>query len=317
MDRLVTVFGGSGFVGRHIVRALAKAGWRVRAAVRRPDLAGHLQPLGTVGQISAVQANLRYPDSVRQAVEGAHAVVNAVGILFETGRQRFDAVHAEAAGTVAEAAAAVGARMVHVSALGADPNSASIYARTKAVGEEKVRAAVPGAVILRPSIIFGPEDGFFNLFASIARISPVLPLVGGGKTCFQPVYVGDVAKAALKGVEGTAAPGIYELGGPEVKTFEELLRMILDITGRKRLLVPLPFPVAYLQALVMQYLPNPLLTPDQVTLLKSPNIVSHAAIQTGHTLEGLGITPTALMSVLPSYLGRFRREGQFSEPPPV
>ncbi|NJL27390.1 MAG: sugar nucleotide-binding protein, partial [Thermoanaerobaculia bacterium] len=198
---------------------------------------------------------------------------------------------------------AVGARMVHVSALGADLKSASIYARTKAEGEQKVRAAVPGAVILRPSIVFGPEDGFFNLFASIARISPVLPLVGGGKTCFQPVYVGDVAKAALKGVEGTAAPGIYELGGPEVKTFEELLRMILDITGRKRLLVPLPFPVAYLQALVMQYLPSPLLTPDQVTLLKSPNIVSHAAIQTGHTLEGLGIAPTALTSILPSYLG--------------
>jgi NADH dehydrogenase len=312
MDRLVTVFGGSGFVGRHVVRALARAGWRVRAAVRRPDLAGHLQPLGILGQIHAVQANLRYPESVRAAVEGSDAVVNAVGILFETGRQRFPAVQAEGAGTVAEAAAAIGARMVHISAIGADPQSASAYARSKAEGEAKVRAAVPGAVILRPSIVFGPEDGFFNLFAGLARISPVLPLVGGGKTCFQPVYVGDVAKAALKAAEGQAAPGVYELGGPEVKTFKELIELILQVTERKRLLVPLPFWAASLQASVLQFLPNPLLTPDQVRLLKTHNIVSHAAIDAGRTLEGLGIPPTALLTILPSYLARFRRTGQFA-----
>jgi NADH dehydrogenase len=312
MDRLVTVFGGSGFVGRHVVRALARAGWRVRAAVRRPDLAGHLQPLGILGQILAVQANLRYPESVRAAVEGSDAVVNAVGILFETGRQRFASVHAQGAGTVAEAAAAIGARMVHVSAIGADPESRSVYGRTKAEGEARVRAAAPDAVILRPSIVFGPEDGFFNLFAGLARLSPVLPLVGGGKTCFQPVYVGDVAKAALAGAEGAAKPGIYELGGPEVKTFKELIELILAVTERKRLLVPLPFWAAYLQASVLQFLPNPLLTPDQVTLLKTHNIVSHAAIDAGRTLEGLGITPTALLTVLPSYLGRFRRTGQFA-----
>lgn len=294
------------------MRALARAGWRVRAAVRRPDLAGHLQPLGSVGQITAIQANLRDADSVRRAVEGSEAVVNAVGILFETGRQRFGSVHAQGAGTVAEAAAAVGARMVHISAIGADAASGSIYARTKAEGEAKVIAAAPGAVILRPSIVFGPEDGFFNLFASLARISPVLPLVGGGTTCFQPVYAGDVAKAVVKGADGQAAPAVYELGGPEVKTFRELLELILNITGRKRLLVPLPFWVAYLQASVLQYLPNPLMTPDQVTLLKTNNIVSHAAIDSGRTLEGLGIQPTALLTILPSYLSRFRRTGQFA-----
>ncbi|NJL50721.1 MAG: complex I NDUFA9 subunit family protein, partial [Blastochloris sp.] len=214
------------------------------------------------------------------------------------------------AGTVAEAAASIGARMVHVSAIGADLQSRSVYARSKAEGEDKVRAAVPDAVILRPSIVFGPEDGFFNLFASLARISPVLPLVGGGRTCFQPVYVGDVAKAVLKGVEGQAVPGVYELGGPEVKTFKELIELILQVTGRRRLLVPLPFWAAYLQASMLQLLPNPLMTPDQVTLLKTHNIVSHAAIDTGRTLEGLGITPTALLTILPSYLARFRRTGQ-------
>lgn len=213
-ERLVTVFGGSGFIGRHVVRALARRGWRIRVAVRRPDLAFHLQPLGRVGQIHAVQANLRFPDSVARAAEGADAIVNLVGILYETGRQRFAAIQAEGAATVAETAAKIGARLVHGSAIGADPNSRSKYAQTKAAGEAAVRQHVPEAVILRPSVVFGPEDDFFNKFAAMARLSPVLPLVGGGKTRFQPVFVGDVAAAVDAALEGRARPGtIYELGG--------------------------------------------------------------------------------------------------------
>lgn len=313
MDRLVTVFGGSGFLGRHVVRALAKAGWRVRAAVRRPDLAGHLQPLGTVGQIHAVQANLRYPDSVLRAAQGAQAVVNLVGILYESGRQTFDSVQANGARAVAQAAADEGARLVHVSAIGADADSASAYARTKAAGEAAARAAMPYSVILRPSIVFGPEDDFFNRFAAMARFLPALPLVGGGQTRFQPVFVGDVAQAVRKAVDGEAIPGsTYELGGPEVKTFEDLMRVVLDVTGRNRLLLPLPFALARLQASVLQFLPKPPLTPDQVRLLESDNVVSEGARRDGRTLAGLGIEPTAIMSVVPGYLWRFRKSGQFA-----
>jgi uncharacterized protein YbjT (DUF2867 family) len=313
IDRLVTIYGGSGFVGRHVVRALAMGGWRIRVAVRRPDLAYHLQPLGMVGQIHAVQANLRFPDSVARAAEGAEAVVNLVGILYETGRQRFQTVQAEGAGAVARAAAAAGARLVHISAIGADASSRSAYARSKAAGEAAARAAVPQAVILRPSIVFGPEDDFFNRFAAMARFSPALPLIGGGGTRFQPVFVGDVAAAVAMSLEGRACAGVtYELGGPAVKTFRELMQLMLREIGRKRLLVPLPFAIARLQAFFLEFLPKPLLTRDQVRLLERDNVVSEAAEREGRTLKGLGITPTALETVLPAYLWRFRKAGQFS-----
>src|SRR5688572_23634130 len=239
VDTLITVFGGSGFLGRHVVRALCKRGYRIRVAVRRPELAGHLQPLGRVGQIHAVQANLRYPRSVEAAVRGAAVAINLVGILFERGRQRFEAVQAFGAEAVALAAAQLGARVVHVSAIGANADSPSSYARSKSEGERLVLAAQPSATIFRPSIVFGPEDDFFNRFASLARFLPALPLVGGGHTRFQPVYVGDVAAAVAAAVEGRTTPGAtYELGGPEVKTFRELMQYVLATTGRNRLLMP-------------------------------------------------------------------------------
>ncbi|WP_439572551.1 complex I NDUFA9 subunit family protein [Phreatobacter sp.] len=313
-DRLVTVFGGSGFVGRHIVRALARRGFRVRVAVRRPDLAGHLQPLGSVGQIHAVQANLRFPDSVARACEGAEIVINCVGILHETGRQKFDAVQARGAGAVARAATAVGARMIHLSAIGADAQSTSAYGRTKAAGEAAVLAEAPDAVIFRPSIVFGPEDGFFNRFAGMAQMLPALPLVGGGETRFQPVFVTDLAAAVMAAVDGKAKPGaVYELGGPAVRSFRELMEFVLATTGRNRLLVPLPFGLARLKAKVLQYLPNPPLTPDQVEMLRTDNVVSEQAKAEGLTLEGLGIRPQSVEAIVPTYLWRFRRQGQFAE----
>ena len=311
-ETLVTVFGGSGFLGRHVVRALAREGYRIRPAVRRPDLAFHLQPMGRVGQIHPVQANLRYPASVEAAVRGADVVINLVGILFERGKQRFEAVQAEGAACVAQAAAAAGARMIHVSALGADPDSPALYARTKAAGEAAVLAAAPDATIFRPSIVFGPEDDFFNRFAAMARMSPVLPLVGGGETKFQPVFVGDVAQAIAKAVGGSAKGGtIYELGGPEVRSFKELMVYVLSVTERRRLLVPLPFALARLQAFFLQFMPTPLLTPDQVELLRADNVVSAGAISEGRTLAGLGIEPAAMEAIVPSYLWRFRKTGQF------
>ncbi len=312
-DTLVTVFGGSGFVGRHVVRALANRQYRIRVAVRRPELTGHLQPLGRVGQIHAVQANVRYPQSVAAALRDADVVVNLVGILFERGRQRFDAVQAEGAGAVASAAGAVGARMVHVSALGADENATSHYLRAKAAGERLVLAAQPEATIMRPSIVFGPEDSFFNQFAALARIAPALPLPGGGQTRFQPVFVGDVAEAVGIAVDGGAEPGtIYELGGPDVHTFRELMDIVLGTIERRRLLVPIPFAAMKLQAAFLQFLPNPPITPDQLELLKRDNVVSAAAKEEGRTLEGLGIVPESIGAVVPSYLWRFRRAGQFS-----
>lgn len=313
-SRLVTVYGGSGFVGRHVVQALAHTGCRIRVAVRRPDLAGHLQPLGGVGQIHAVQANLRYQDSVLRAAEGADAVVNLVGILFETGKQKFASVQAEGARNVALAAKMAEAKsMVHVSAIGADARSASAYARTKAGGEASVRKAFPSAVILRPSIVFGPEDDFFNRFAAMARISPVLPLIGGGKTRFQPVYVGDVAKSVVAGLEGRAAAGqTYELGGPEILTFREVLERILEYTQRRRLLVPVPFWLARFEAAFLQLLPSPLLTVDQVKLLEKDNVVSVGARTARRTLKDLGIDAVAIDAVVPEYLERFRAHGEFA-----
>jgi NADH dehydrogenase len=313
LETLVTVFGGSGFLGRNVVRALAKREYRIRVAVRRPELAGHLQPLGRVGQIHAVRANLRYPASVEAAMRDSHAAINLVGILAEGGAQTFDAVQARGAGTVARAAAVVGADMVHISAIGADENSLSSYGRSKAAGEKAVLAAVPSATILRPSVVFGPEDQFTNRFASLARISPALPLIGGGVNRMQPVYVGDVARAVADAVDGKTKPGAtYELGGPEVLTMREIMEIILVITGRQRMLISLPFGLAKLQAMFLQFAPGALkLTPDQVALLRSDNVVSDGAKAAGLTLEGLGITPDSLEAIAPQYLWRFRANGQF------
>jgi len=311
-DTLITVYGGSGFLGRHVVRALAKRHYRIRVAVRRPELANFLQPLGRVGQIHAVQANVRNPPSVEAAARDAQVLINLVGVLFERGRQRFDAVHAYGAEQVALAATAHGARMVHVSAIGADANSGSAYARTKANAEQLVLAAQPSTVILRPSILFGPEDDFFNRFGALARMSPALPLIGGGLTRFQPAFVGDVAVAIADAVDGKArAATIYELGGPDIRTFKELMQFVLATIERKRLLVSLPFPVARLQAMLLQYLPTPLLTPDQVKLLRNDNVVSEAAKSELRTFQGLGIEPEPMEAIVSSYLWRFRKAGQF------
>jgi NADH dehydrogenase len=313
LDTLVTVFGGSGFVGRNVVRALAKREYRIRVAVRRPELAGYLQPMGRVGQIHTVQANVRNPASVEAAVRDAHVVVNLVGILAESGAQTFDAVQAVGAGTIAKAAAATGAQMVHVSAIGADETSESGYARSKAAGEKAVLAAVPLATIMRPSIVFGPEDEFTNRFAALARISPFLPLIGGGVTKMQPVYVGDVATAVANAVDGKTKVGAtYELGGPEILSMREIMETILEITDRERMLVSLPFGIAKFESHFLRFAPGTLkLTPDQVELLRKDNVVSQAAKDAGLTLEGLGITPDSLEAVSPQYLWRFRPAGQF------
>ena len=312
-ETLVTVFGGSGFLGRNVVRALCKRDYRVRVAVRRPELAGHLQPLGRVGQIHAVQANLRYPASVEAATRDSDIAVNLVGILTEGGAQTFDAVQAKGAEAVAKAASAAGARMVHVSAIGADENSASRYAQAKAAGEKAVLAAVPSATILRPSVMFGPDDDFTNRFAALARMSPALPLIGGGVTKMQPAYVADVAVAVADAVDGkTKAGATYELGGPEVLSMREIMQIILGITERNRMLVSLPFGLAKLQAVLLQFAPGALkLTRDQVELLRVDNVVSEAAKAAGLTLEGLGITPDSLEAIAPQYLWRFRAAGQF------
>ncbi|HEX3936416.1 MAG TPA: complex I NDUFA9 subunit family protein [Xanthobacteraceae bacterium] len=312
-ETLVTVFGGSGFLGRHAVRALASRGYRIRVAVRRPELCGHLRPMGRVGQIQAVQANLRYPDSVAAAVRDADAVINLVGILFERGNQGFDAVMAAGAETVAKAAAAADASLVHVSAIGADAQSASRYARAKGQGEARVLAAQPAAIIVRPSILFGPEDDFFNRFAALARVAPALPLPGGGHTRMQPVFAGDAGEAIAKAVDGDLKPGtICEFGGPDVRTFKQLMQFVLTTAQRRRLLVPVPFSLLKLQAVFLQFAPKPPITPDQVELLKRDNVVSEDAKRDGRTLEGLGIFPESIDAIVPTYLWRFRKTGQFN-----
>jgi len=314
MQNLVTVFGGSGFVGNQAVRQLAKAGWRVRVAVRNPNLGYRMRLLGDVGQIDVVQANVRDADSVRRALEGAAAAVNLVGILYETGRQKFQAVHVDGARAVAEAAAAGGvARVVQMSALGADPEGPSAYARTKAEGEAAVRAARPDVVILRPSVVFGPEDRFFNKFAAMASFSPVLPLIGGGETRFQPVFVGDVGKAVAKAVAAPEAAGqTYELGGAAEFTFRQLMEMMLAETGRRRILLPVPFGVAGLLGglgdLVAGVVPPPV-TSDQVRSLRADNVVSGQY----PGLADLGLAPTTLEAVLPTYLYRYRKGGQYAD----
>ncbi|MFD1744695.1 complex I NDUFA9 subunit family protein [Rhizobium helianthi] len=312
---LVTVFGGSGFVGRHVVRALAKRGYRVRVAVRRPDLAGFLRPAGYVGQIQLVQANLRYRKSIDQAVAGSDHVVNCVGILFESGKNSFDSVQEFGAKAVAEAARAAGASLTHISALGADAKSTSSYARSKGRAEDAILSIIQDAIILRPSIIFGKEDNFFNKFADMARTMPFLPLIGGGKTKFQPVYVEDVAEAVAQSVDGKVKKGqIYELGGPEVLTFKECLETVLRVTYRKRPLVSLPFGVASMIGSIASMIPliTPPLTSDQVTLLKKDNVVSKEAEQEGRTLAAFGIRPTLVDTILPSYLVQYRVQGQFT-----
>lgn len=314
---LAVVLGGSGFVGRYAVRALARQGWRVRVGVRRPDLAGHLQPMGAVGQIHAVQANLRYPESVQAAVQGADVVINAVGVLTSGGKQTFDAVHVAGAKAIAEAARAAGAkRLIHVSAIGADAKSTARYARSKAAGEAAVLAAFPEAIILRPSIVFGPEDEFFNRFAAMARMSPLLPLIGGGRTRFQPVFVGDLAEAIANVAAGKGKPGtVYEIGGPEVMSFRALLDQTQEWSGRSRGYLRLPFWLAKLQALLTWPLPNALrpVTVDQVRMLQRDNVVSDAAKAEGRTLADLDIAPsTPIGVVVPTYLERFKPKGQFA-----
>jgi NADH dehydrogenase len=306
----ITVFGGSGFLGRHAVRALARAGWRIKVACRHPNRAFFLRPLGQVGQIGFVKCDVTEPDQVAVALQGSQAALYLPGLLFARG-QSFEDVHAAGAGHVAEAAAGLGIqKLVHVSALGADSESESRYAKTKADGEHRVRAALPAAVILRPSIVFGPEDQFFNKFAGLARFSPALPLIGGGHTRFQPVFVGDVAAAIAAALEKPDAPGrTYELGGPTIYTFKELLQIVLSAIGRKRLLLPLPFWLASLKAFFLQLAPKPLLTPDQVILLKHDNVVS----PTAPTLADLGIRPTTVEAEIPAYLWRFRAKGEYAD----
>jgi NADH dehydrogenase len=308
--QVVTIFGGSGFIGRYLVQRLARHGWIIRVAVRRPERALFLKPMGAVGQITPIAANLRHEASVAAAVAGADAVVNLVGILYERRPQSFAAIHVEGAGRAARAAHAAGVRRyVHVSALGADPASPASYGRSKAAGEAAVRAAFPEAAIARPSVVFGPEDDFFNRFAGLARYSPALPLIGGGKTRFQPVYVGDVADALARLVEDPATAGkTYELGGPGTYSFRELLEYLLREIGRRRLLLPLPFALAQLQAAFLEWLPRPPLTRDQVRLLERDNVASPNAL----TLADLGVQPTALELVVPSYVARYRPGGRFT-----
>jgi uncharacterized protein YbjT (DUF2867 family) len=316
MDKLVTIYGGSGFVGRYIARRMAKAGWRVRVAVRRPNEALFVKPYGAVGQVEPVLCNIRDDASVRAVMMGAEAVVNCVGILNGSGKNSFDAVQAEGAGRIARIAAELGvAQLVQISAIGANPSSDSNYARTKGQGEAAVLAAFPKAVILRPSIIFGPEDGFFNRFAAMSRLGPILPVVGA-KTKFQPVYVDDVAQAAVLGATGSAAPGVYELGGPAIATFRALMDKMLQVIQRRRLILNVPFFAArimgfgfdMLQAVTLGLFNNGLITRDQVRNLAHDNVVAADA----RGFADLGLTPMSLDSVLPEYLWRYRPSGQYA-----
>ncbi|MBA4351278.1 MAG: complex I NDUFA9 subunit family protein [Rhodobacter sp.] len=316
MNKLVTIYGGSGFVGRYIARRMAKEGWRVRVAVRRPNEALFVKPYGVVGQVEPVACNIRDDASVRAAMRGADAMVNCVGILNKAGKNTFDSVQASGAARIARIAAEEGVgQLVHVSAIGADQDSASEYQQTKAAGEAAILAAFPGAMILRPSIIFGNEDGFFNRFAAMARFSPVLPVVGAA-TRFQPVHVDDVAQAAVKGITGAAAPGIYELGGPEVATFRELMQRMLTEIRRRRLILNIPFFAASImggvldlvQTLTLGLFNNGMITRDQVRNLRTDNVVAPGA----KGFADLGITPVAMGPVLPEYLWRYRPSGQYA-----
>ena len=315
MSKLVTIYGGSGFVGRYIARRMAKAGWRVRVAVRRPNEAIFVKPYGVVGQVEPILCNIRDDASVAAAMSSADAVVNCVGILAEDGKNRFDAVQAEGAGRIARLAAAQGVEsMVHISAIGADKDAESDYARTKALGEAAVMEHMPNAVILRPSIVFGPEDQFFNRFAGMTKLGPVLPVVGAS-TKFQPVYVDDVARAAEKALTEGVDPGVYSLGGPDVASFRELMELMLETIHRRRLIVNIPFFAAkamasgfdMLQTLTLGLVKNGMITRDQVKNLANDNVVGEA----DKTFADLGIEPTAMAAILPEYLWRFRPSGQY------
>lgn len=318
MDRnapkLVTVFGGSGFVGTHLVQLLARKGYRVRVAVRRPDLAGPVRMFGGVGQVVPVQANLRNEASIQRAVAGADMVINLVGIGFEGGKQRFEAIHVEGAAMVARAARAAGATsLVHMSALGADKAAeVSAYAASKFAGEKQVLEAFPNAIIIRPSIMFGQDDGFFNLMGTLARLLPIMPLVSP-KTLFQPVFVGDVAEAFVLAAEGAVKPGrVYELGGPDVESHKALMQRILREAGRNRMLVSVPAGVMKMLAAILGILPvKPLITGDQVDLLGVDNVVSQEAIKDKRTFAAFGIAPESMDKILPTYMWRFRRHGEF------
>ena len=303
-NRLITIFGGTGFIGGHVVRRLAAHGARLRVISRDPAHGARLQPMGNVGQIVVERADLGSEAVLGQVMQGTFAVINLIGILYETRRQTFQAIHADLPGRIARAAAAAGVqRLVQISAIGADPESASAYARSKAAGERAVREAFPQVTILRPSIVVGPKDGFFNRFAAMARLSPALPLIGGGRTRFQPVYVGDVADAIVAALERDDALGrTYELGGPQIYSFTELMRYMLEVIGRRRPLVPISFELATLQARVLELAPVPPLTRDQVELLKTDNVVATDAA----TLADLGVTPTPIELVVPEYLARYR-----------
>jgi len=315
MSKLVTIYGGSGFVGRYIARRMAKEGWRVRVAVRRPNEALFVRPYGVVGQVEPVLCNIRDEASVRAAMQGADAVVNCVGTFASGGKNNFDAVQVEGAARIARLAAAEGvAQLVHLSAIGADAGSDSAYSRSKAEGEAAIKAAFPAAVILRPSVIFGNEDHFFNRFAGMARLSPVLPVFGAA-TRFQPVHVEDVARAAVKGIKGEAAPGVYELGGPDVETFAGLMTQMLGVIHRRRLVLPLPrlvgrviaFGADMVQAFTLRLVENKLLTGDQLKGLYHDNVVAADA----KGFANLGITPSAMGAVLPDYLWPYRPSGQY------
>jgi len=321
MQGLVTVFGGSGFIGAQVVRALAKRGLRVRIAVRRPGVAYRARTLGDVGQIELVQANLRNPASIDRALDGAEACINLVGILYESGRQKFQTLHAQGSEDVAAAAQARGiTQFVQMSGLGADPDSKAQYARTKGLGEAAVRALIPTAVIVRPSVVFGVDDSLFNRFAALASILPVIPLPGGGTTRFQPVFVGDLATAIVNALTDPRAAGqTYEIGGPKIYTYRELMQLTLAEIHKSRLLLPLPWPMAQLigalSEIPTKFLPiAPVLTVDQVKMLKA-DAIPHAGMP---GLEALGVpAPVAAEAVLPSYLYRFRKGGQFAEAPVV
>ena len=321
-SRLATVFGGSGFLGRHIVRALARRGWRVRVAVRRPDLAAFLRPIGGVGQIEPVQANLRYPASIAAAVEGAAMVVNAAGVRAQSGAQTYRAVHVDGAGALAVAAKAAGVETyAHISGIGADPRSHSAYIASKGLGETATLEGSPGATILRPSVVFGPEDDFFNRFGALARFLPIIPLFGGGRTRLQPVYAGDVARAAAAALAGEAKPGaIYELGGPQVMTLREAAELVLRTIERRRLLIGLPLGPSRAIASLTTFASKATLgrfpkllttTRDQVDLLAVDNVVSAEAEAEGRDLPGLGIAPQAADAIVAVYLVRFRKTGQY------
>ena len=309
--RVVTVFGGAGFIGRHLVRRLAKRGWRVRVATRSPRDALYLKPSGDVGQIAPIYTDVTDDASVAAALAGAQYAINLVGILYERGRSTFQAIHVDAAERIARKAAEAGCpRLVQLSALGTHADSPSAYARTKAAGEAAVLAAFPDASILRPSVIFGPDDNFFNQFADMAKISPFLPLIGGGATRFQPVYVGDVADAVMACLDRSETKGqSYDLGGPQTYSFKEILKVVMRESRRRRMLMPIPWGIANLQARVLQLLPKPPLTQDQVTLLKSDNVLTGA----NPGLEALGIEPTAVEVIVPTYLWRHRPGGRFAD----